>query len=113
MITYYHNPRCRKSREALKLLEDKDEDVTIIKYLQVPPTPQKLTELIALLGIAPIELVRKNESIWKDKFKGKDLTDAEVINAMVEYPKLIERPIAIKGQKAVVGRPPERVLEIL
>ncbi|MAN58639.1 MAG: arsenate reductase (glutaredoxin) [Flavobacteriaceae bacterium] len=113
MTTLYHNPRCSKSRQALQLLEEKNEDLTIIKYLDNPPTPAKLSELIALLGIAPIDLVRKNESIWKERYKGKQLTDSELVNAMVAHPKLIERPIAIKGFKAIIGRPPEKVLEIL
>lgn len=113
MTTIYHNPRCRKSREALQILKDEGEEFITIEYLKEPPTPQKLSELIALLKIAPIDLVRKNENIWKENFKGMDLTDAEIVNAMVENPKLIERPIVIKNQKAIVGRPPEKVLQIL
>lgn len=113
MTTIYHNPRCSKSRQALQLLEDKGEDITIIKYLEEPPTPAKLTELISLLGIAPMELVRKNEAIWKEKYKGMGLTDAEIVNAMVEHPRLMERPIVVKGFKAALGRPPENILEVL
>jgi arsenate reductase len=113
MVTLYHNPRCSKSRQALNLLEEHGEEITLIKYLETPPTVAKLTELISLLGIAPIALVRQQEAQWKEKFKGKALTDAEIVNAMVAHPKLIERPIAIKGFKATVGRSPEKVLEIL
>ncbi len=113
MTTLYHNPRCSKSREALHLLEEEGETLEIIKYLENPPSFQELKQVIELLKIKPIELVRTQEDIWKEKFKGIKLTDDEVITAMVENPKLIERPIAIKGIHAVIGRPPEKVLSIL
>lgn len=113
MITLYHNPRCSKSREALQLLEENGETISIKKYLENPPTTQELKQLIELLGIKPIELVRIQETVWKENFKGKELTDEQIINAMVKNPKLIERPIVIKGIQAVVGRPPKRVLDIL
>ncbi len=109
----YHNPRCRKSREALQILEARGETIEIIKYLDTPPSAAILSEIIAKLGISPIDLVRKNETIWKKQFKGKALTDAEIVNAMVAHPKLIERPIVIKGNKAIVGRPPEGITSIL
>lgn len=109
----YHNPRCRKSREALQILEARGEAIEIIKYLDTPPSAAILSEVIAKLGIAPIDLVRKNETIWKEQFKGKALTDAEIVNAMVAHPKLIERPIVLKGDKAIVGRPPEDITSIL
>ena len=111
--TIYHNNRCRKSRETLQLLEEKQENITIINYLETVPTVQELTEIISLLGIAPIQLIRKGEAIWKDNFKGKELSDAQLIEAMVTYPKLIERPIVVKNGKAAIGRPPENVLNIL
>ncbi|WP_405206907.1 arsenate reductase (glutaredoxin) [Aquimarina sp. LLG6339-5] len=113
MTTIYHNPRCSKSRQCLAILEDKKEDLEIIKYLETPITKEKLTEIIALLRIKPINLVRKNEAIWKQEFKNKDLTDSELIRIMCENPKLIERPIVIKNKKAIIGRPPENVIEIL
>lgn len=113
MTTLYHNPRCSKSREALNLLEEEGETLEIIRYLENPPSYQELKQVIELLGIKPIELVRTQEAIWKENYKGKELTDEEIINAMIENPKLIERPIAIKGTHAVVGRPPEKVLSIL
>ncbi|WP_026452299.1 arsenate reductase (glutaredoxin) [Aequorivita capsosiphonis] len=113
MTTLYHNPRCSKSREALHLLEAEGETLEIIKYLENPPCYQELTQVIELLEIKPMDLVRTQESVWKEKFKGVKLTDEELITAMVENPKLIERPIAIKGTHAVIGRPPEKVLEIL
>ena len=113
MITIYHNPRCRKSRETLQLLEDKNEDLNIVKYLENPPSKEELKDIIKLLAIEPIALVRKNEQIWKDQFKGKELTQEEVIDAMIDNPKLIERPIVVKNNKATIGRPPENVLSIL
>lgn len=113
MTTLYHNPRCSKSRQALHLLEDKGETIEVIKYLENPPTRQELKQVIELLGIKPIDLVRTQEPEWKDNYKGKNLSDKEIIDAMVQHPKLIERPIAIKDTHAVVGRPPEKVLDIL
>lgn len=113
MTTIYHNPRCSKSRETLRILEEKGETVEIIKYLETPPTKKELEQLISLLGIKPIELVRTQEKEWKENYHGKTLSDNEIINAMVKFPRLIERPIAVKGTKAVVGRPPENVLDIL
>lgn len=113
MITFYHNPRCSKSRQALNLLEEKGETIEVIKYLENPPSHQELKQVIELLGIQPIDLIRINEDIWKTNFKGKQLGEKELIDAMVQNPKLIERPIAIKGTHAVIGRPPEKVLDIL
>ncbi|WP_258103644.1 arsenate reductase (glutaredoxin) [Marinoscillum sp. MHG1-6] len=113
MITIYHNPRCMKSRETLALLEEKSEEIKIVEYLKEPPTKQQLKEILAMLGISPAKLIRKTEPDYKNNFKGKDLTDEQWIDAMLEYPKLIERPIVIKGKKAALGRPPEQVLEIL
>lgn len=113
MTTLYHNPRCSKSRLALNLLEEKGETIVIVRYLENTPSKQELKQVIKLLKIEPIELVRKNEPEWKENFKGKDLSADEIIDALIKYPKLIERPIAINGVQAVIGRPPEKVLEIL
>jgi arsenate reductase len=113
MITIYHNPRCSKSRQTLQLLESKTDDFKIVKYLENTPSEKELSEIIDKLGISPIELVRKNEAIWKEEFKGKDMSDKELISAMITYPKLIERPIVIKGKKAIIGRPPEKVLALI
>lgn len=113
MTTIYHNPRCSSSREALRLLEESGETIEIVKYLENPPTHQELSQLIELLGIKPIELVRTKEDEWKENFKGRVLSDSQIIDAMIKFPKLIERPIAIKGTHAVVGRPPIKVLDIL
>lgn len=113
MTTLYHNPRCSKSRETLRLLEEAGETIEIVRYLDNPPSKKELKQIISLLGIKPIDLVRTKENEWAENYKGKTLTDDEVIDAMVKFPKLIERPIAVKGLKAAIGRPPEDVLKIL
>ena len=112
-ITIYHNPRCSKSRQALKLLEEQGSDIEVIRYLDDKPDKKKLRILLKKLGLSAEELIRKNEQIYKTNYKGKELSEAAWIEAMVTYPKLIERPIVIKGDKAVVGRPPENVLKLL
>ena len=113
MIKIYHNPRCRKSREGLQLLKESKQEFKIIEYLKETPSFDELKSIINLLGITPLELIRKNESIWKKNYKGKELTNDEVIKAMTEHPKLIERPIVINKEKAVIGRPPENIKYIL
>jgi len=109
MIKIYHNPRCSKSRQGLAIVENAKVDFEIIKYLITPLTASELKDIIKKLGIKPIELVRVKEVIWKENYKGKDLTDAEIIEAMAQNPKLIERPIVVNGNKAVLGRPPEMI----
>jgi len=109
----YHNPRCRKSRETLSLIQENGVEPEIILYLEKVPTQKDLKELIKMLGIKPEALLRKGEKVYKEEFKGKDLSDAEWIKAMVKNPKLIERPIVVKGKKAILGRPPENVHELL
>lgn len=113
MTKLYHNPRCSKSRETLCLLEENEETVEIVKYLENPPSKKEIKQIISLLGIKPIDLVRTQEKEWKDNYKGKDLSDKEVLDAIIKHPKLMERPIAIKGVHAAIGRPPENVLKIL
>ncbi len=113
MIKIYHNNRCSKSRQGLQILEESGKDFEIIKYLENIPSQEELSKIIELLGIKPVELVRKNEAIWKENYKGKELTDAEIIAAMVKNPKLIERPIIINGDRAVIGRPPEKIITIV
>lgn len=113
MIKIYHNNRCSKSRLGVAALEESGKDFEIVKYLENVPSKEELQEIITLLCIKPIELVRKNEAIWKQNYKGKDLTDSEIISAMVENPKLIERPIVINGNKATIGRPTEKILDII
>ncbi|WP_435255156.1 arsenate reductase (glutaredoxin) [Tenacibaculum sp. A30] len=113
MIKIYHNPRCSKSRQGLEIVENSSKEFEVVKYLDNTPSEEELKEIISLLDISPIQLVRKNEQIWKDNFKGKELSDIEIIKAMVDNPKLIERPIVINGNKAVIGRPPETIKEII
>lgn len=109
MLTIYHNPRCRKSREGLQVLEASGKAFETRLYLSEPFTRSELTELIKALDIAPIDLVRKGEAIWKSEYKGKDLNDSAVIDAMLSHPKLIERPVVTDGTSAVIGRPAERI----
>lgn len=113
-LTLYHNPRCSKSRGALELLEERGLAPTVVRYLETPPDAATLQALLAKLGIGARQLLRTGE----DEYKSLDLanpalSDAQLIAAMVEHPKLIERPILVAGDKAVIGRPPEKVLEIL
>jgi arsenate reductase (glutaredoxin) len=112
-VTIYHNPRCRKSREALALLEDKSCQITIVDYLKNNLSLESLTTLVDELNIKPIDLVRRNESIWKEKYKGKELSDKEILLAMANNPKLIERPIVKSKKGVVVGRPLENVLRMI
>ena len=113
MLTIYHNPRCRKSRETLQLIEDSGEMLTVVEYLKTVPSADDLADLIEKLNIEPQALLRKGEAIYKEQFKGKTLSDEEWIQAMVDNPKLIERPIVVRGDKAIIGRPPEKVKALL
>ncbi|WP_296314022.1 arsenate reductase (glutaredoxin) [Winogradskyella sp. UBA3174] len=113
MIKIYHNPRCSKSRQGLALLEDSGKEFKIIKYLEDGLTVSELETIISKLNIKPINLVRKNETIWKSDYKSKTLSDQQILEAMVLHSKLIERPIVVNKSKAVVGRPPETILEII
>jgi len=109
----YHNPRCSKSRQTLQLIQEKNTEVEIIEYLKTPPTEKELEELLKKLNIDAEALLRKSEAVFKEKYKGKKLTNKEWIKAMVQNPTLIERPIVVKGNKAVIGRPPENVKALL
>ena len=113
MIKIYHNPRCSKSRQGLEILNNSNVEFEIVKYLDTPPTSVDLQDIINKLNINPIDLVRKTEAVWKELFKGKELSDNEIIEAMVNNPKLIERPIVISNNKAVIGRPPTLILDLL
>ncbi len=106
----FHNPRCAKSRQALAIIEGKGIDVEIVRYLENVPTVSELRGVILKLGITPFDLIRKTEAVYKNKFRGKELSDNQWIDVMVSNPKLIERPIVIEGEKAIIGRPPENVL---
>jgi len=109
----YHNPRCSKSRQTLAILNEKKIKFEIVEYLKDNLRKSELKSIIEKLEINPIELVRKNESIWKENYKDKNLSDKEIIQAMINYPKIIERPVVINGKKAIIGRPPENVLKII
>jgi len=112
-IKIYHNPRCSKSRIGVGILEDAKIDFEIIKYLNDVPTEKELKEILKKLDMSPMELIRKGEKVWKENYKGKELSDTELIKAMLENPKLIERPIVIKGDKAVIGRPSENISNLI
>jgi arsenate reductase len=97
----------------LALLENSGKDFEVVKYLDSEITAEELKGVLSKLGIKPIDLIRKNEAIWKSDFKGKAITEEDLINAMITHPKLIERPIVINGNKAIIGRPPESILNII
>lgn len=113
MVTIYHNPRCSKSRQGLEVLKNSGEEFEVREYLKEPITEKELVALLEKLGMAPIELVRTDEKIWKDNYKGKDLSDKELIRIMTQHPKLMQRPIVVKNNAAVVGRPAARIEELL
>lgn len=113
MITIYHNPRCSKSREGLLLLENLGKEFNKVLYLENELSVKELTDIVKKLNIPPIELVRKNETLWKENYKDKTLSDSEIIRIMVENPKLIERPIVVNGNQAVIGRPSSKICEII
>ncbi|WP_119792259.1 arsenate reductase (glutaredoxin) [Flavobacterium anhuiense] len=113
MIQIYHNPRCGKSRNCLAFIEKSNQDFEIIPYLTETPSFDQLKTLLGQLNLEPIQLIRIKEKIWIENFKGKTLSDDEIINAMVENPILIERPIVVKDGKAIIGRDPELVASFL
>jgi len=108
-----HNSRCRKSRETLQIINDKGVDVEIVEYLKNTPSTDELREILIKLGMGPEQIIRKGEGLFKENFKGKAFNDNEWIQILADNPVLIERPIVIKGEKAIIGRPPENVLELL
>ena len=112
-LVIYHNPRCTKSRAALSLLIERGARPEVIEYLKTPPTKQALRALLKRLGMRPEELVRKGEDVYKEALANQALSDEQWLDAMVQHPILIERPIVVSGNRAVIGRPPEKVLELL
>lgn len=114
MAVLYHNPRCSKSRAALALLKERDVDLEVVRYLEDPPDEASLRRLLGQLGMTPLELMRRGEARYRELgLKAAGVSDDQRVRAMAENPILIERPIFIAGGKAVIGRPPERVLELL
>lgn len=112
--TIYHNPRCSKSRQTLALLQEHGHAPQVIEYLKTPPTEEQLQSILTALKMAPLQLMRKGESVFKDMgLGGEQVSDEQRLAAMVEHPILIERPIVVNGNKAAIGRPPESVLDIL
>ncbi|WP_101759962.1 arsenate reductase (glutaredoxin) [Oceanicoccus sp. KOV_DT_Chl] len=113
-VTIYHNPRCSKSRQTLQLLEDNGVTPEIILYLETPPAADVINDLLKKLGISARDLLRKGEDAYKENdLKDGSLSEQQLVAAMVKFPKLIERPIVVKGNKAVLGRPPENVLALI
>ena len=111
MYTIYHNPRCSKSRQTLQIIEDNNKDVNIVEYLKTPLNKAQINELLSLLNISPIKMMRTKEAEFKEQ-NLKGASDEELINAMVNTPKLIERPIVTSKASAIIGRPPENVLTL-
>ena len=112
-LTVLHNPRCRKSREALSILEAANKQYDIREYLKNPLSRDELIGILKKLNLRPVDIIRKGEKVFKERFKGKQLTDDQWVDALVEYPILIERPIVIADAQAVVGRPPENIQLLL
>ena len=113
-VTIYHNPRCSKSRAAMDLLTEKGVDTEVVKYLETPPDRTTLLDLLDMLGLEPRDLMRKGEAEYKDNnLADESLSPDDLVDAMIKYPKLIERPIVVKDGQAAIGRPIEKIIEIL
>ena len=108
----YHNPRCSKSRQTLELIKKEGIEPEIILYKTIPPSVEELKEVIAKTGLKPFDIIRKSEKTFKENYKNTEHTDDEWIEIMVTHPELIERPIVIKGDKAILGRPPSNVVTL-
>jgi len=113
VVTIYHNPRCSKSRRTLEMLRENGVEPNIVEYLKTPPDKAALKKITNMLGLNAEQLVRKGEETFKQQFAGKALSEDQWLDALVKYPILIERPIVVKGTQAVLGRPPENVLDLL
>ncbi len=112
-ITIYHNPRCQKSREALAILNERPRSVEIVEYLKTPLNEKQVRDILDRLAVPAEELVRKDEAVYKSEYKDKNLSEEEWIRALVRNPILLQRPIVLKGNEGVIGRPPELVRELL
>ncbi|MBN09003.1 MAG: arsenate reductase [Flavobacteriaceae bacterium] len=113
MLKVYHNPRCRKSREAINFLKKSNVEFQIVLYLEKPLSPEQLKEIIKKLKILPEKLIRRQEKIWKENFKNKNLSNKKVIEILSSNPKLIERPIITSNNKGIIGRPIENLAKFL
>ena len=113
MVKIYHNSRCSKSRGACEILSDKGIQVEVIEYLKIPPTEHQISELLRMLNMKPSELVRRSEDLFKSEYSARNYTEAQWLSILAANPILIERPIIVKGEKAIIGRPPEKILELL
>jgi arsenate reductase len=112
-LKIYHNTRCSKSREACSIVAKNGITAEVIEYLKTPPSQSEIKHLLQLLGMKAEDIVRKGETLYKEKYKDKKFKEAEWIKILAEHPILIERPIIVKGNKAIIARPPEKVLELL
>lgn len=112
-VTIYHNPRCKKSKATLALIQEKGIEPEIVEYLKNTPDRDTLASLLEKLNKKPEDIIRKQEKVFKENYKGRSFSEDEWLNILHQNPKLIERPIVVKGDKAVIGRPPENVLEII
>ena len=112
-ITIYHNPRCRKSRDAIQHLEKNNINFEVIKYLEDNLNEKELSDILKKVGKKPSEVLRKNETLWKTELKDKNLEEKEILTVLVKYPKLIERPIVISGDTGVIARPLENLVKFL
>ena len=113
LVTIYHNPRCSKSRRTLALLEERDLELRIVPYLESPPSKNELADIVKMLGVAAANIVRTGEDEYKDSGLTANSSENDILNAILTTPKLMQRPIVVRGDQARVGRPPESVLEIL
>lgn len=111
--TIYHNPRCMKSRQTLQLMRDNNVEPKIVEYLKEMPSAEELKYILAKLDLNVTDIIRKEEAVYKEKFKGKTFNDDEWLTIIDENPKLLQRPIVVKGRKAIIGRPPENVIDLL
>ena len=109
MITIYHNPKCRKSRAGLDFLKEKGLEFTIVEYIKNPISREVLKDILMKMNVRPRELVRTQEDVYKSDFAGKEFNDEEWIDILLEYPRLIKRPIVVKGYRAVIAEPPEEI----
>lgn len=113
MITIYHNPRCRKSREGLELVEQSGLPYRVVEYLKTPLDKAGISDLLQKLGMDAEALIRKNEAVWKENFRGLELNEPQLIAAIADHPKLMERPVVVRGEQAVIGRPASNISELL